>query len=87
MMTCPQCAGSVLIARHRHNVEIDVCGSCGGVWLQRGELDRILDRARAEIGDDDVDDHDGDHSHRDRPLHRDDAGRRARRPWWAELFD
>lgn len=32
----------------RHGVEIDYCPQCRGVWLDRGELDKILERVQAE---------------------------------------
>ena len=36
-MKCPRCAGD-LQERVYHNVRIDICDSCRGVWLDRGEL-------------------------------------------------
>ena len=33
----------------RQGVEIDYCPTCRGVWLDRGELDKIIDRAAAEV--------------------------------------
>ena len=33
----------------RSGVEIDYCPTCRGVWLDRGELDKILDRAASEV--------------------------------------
>ena len=33
----------------RQGVEIDYCPSCRGIWLDRGELDKLLDRAAAAI--------------------------------------
>jgi Zn-finger nucleic acid-binding protein len=33
----------------RNGVEIDYCPKCRGVWLDRGELDKILERAASEI--------------------------------------
>ena len=37
---------------HRNNIEIDYCPSCRGVWLDRGELDKMLEFAasQAETG-------------------------------------
>lgn len=32
----------------RHGVEIEFCATCRGVWLDRGELDKIIDRTNAE---------------------------------------
>jgi Zn-finger nucleic acid-binding protein len=34
----------------RQGVEIDYCPKCRGVWLDRGELDKIIDRAGATMG-------------------------------------
>jgi Zn-finger nucleic acid-binding protein len=33
----------------RHGIEIDYCPKCRGVWLDRGELDKIIERASEEI--------------------------------------
>jgi uncharacterized protein len=41
---CPGC-GRAMEIRDRHGVEIDQCPSCRGVWLDRGELDRIIERS------------------------------------------
>ena len=46
-MKCPT-DGSTLTMSERAGVEIDYCPECRGVWLDRGELDKILDRATAE---------------------------------------
>ena len=43
-MRCPNC-DKLLITDHRVDVEIDTCPSCQGVWLDRGELNAILDRS------------------------------------------
>jgi len=34
----------------RQGIEIDYCPKCRGVWLDRGELDKIIERAGAEYG-------------------------------------
>ncbi len=47
-MTCPVC-GVPLAMAERQGVEIDYCPSCRGVWLDRGELDKIIERAAAEM--------------------------------------
>ncbi len=41
-MYCPMCSLKMRSAV-RHGVEIDFCPSCQGVWLDHGELDKILD--------------------------------------------
>jgi Zn-finger nucleic acid-binding protein len=43
-MKCPNCNETLLISQ-RNNVEIDYCPNCRGVWLDKGELDKILDYA------------------------------------------
>ena len=45
-MDCPV-DGSELRISDRSGVEIDYCPKCRGVWLDRGELDKIIDRAGA----------------------------------------
>jgi len=39
-----------LVMSERNAVEIDYCANCRGVWLDRGELDKILERAGSEFG-------------------------------------
>lgn len=46
-MQCP-IDGETLLMSQRNGVEIDYCPKCRGVWLDRGELDKILERASAE---------------------------------------
>ncbi|CAN5259288.1 zf-TFIIB domain-containing protein [soil metagenome] len=45
-MKCPH-DGNTLVMSERSGIEIDYCPECRGVWLDRGELDKILDRASA----------------------------------------
>jgi Zn-finger nucleic acid-binding protein len=47
-MICPVDGTSVLVMTERQGIEIDYCPTCRGVWLDRGELDKIIDRAAAE---------------------------------------
>ncbi len=44
-MKCPVCRDSDLVMSERSGVEIDYCPSCRGVWLDRGELDKIIERS------------------------------------------
>ena len=46
-MKCPVCSDVQLAISSREGVEIDFCPQCRGVWLDRGELDKILDRVAA----------------------------------------
>ena len=45
-MKCPV-DGTTLVITDRSGVEIDYCPQCRGVWLDRGELDKIIDRSAA----------------------------------------
>ena len=47
-MKCPT-DSATLVMSERGGVEIDYCPECRGVWLDRGELDKILDRAEKEF--------------------------------------
>ena len=44
-MKCPTCADSTLVMTDRQGIEIDYCPQCRGVWLDRGELDKLIERA------------------------------------------
>ncbi|WP_417067813.1 zf-TFIIB domain-containing protein [Niveibacterium terrae] len=43
-MLCPACKTIELAMTERQGIEIDYCPSCRGVWLDRGELDKIIER-------------------------------------------
>ncbi|HEX8585971.1 MAG TPA: zf-TFIIB domain-containing protein [Allosphingosinicella sp.] len=43
-MACP-IDGTALVMSERQNIEIDYCPTCRGVWLDRGELDKIIERS------------------------------------------
>ncbi|HEX2908741.1 MAG TPA: zf-TFIIB domain-containing protein [Phototrophicaceae bacterium] len=66
-MVCPVCQVELKMSE-RQGVEIDYCPQCRGVWLDRGELDKILERSAAvtrpttsEPRRDDDDYHEGDY--------------------------
>jgi uncharacterized protein len=47
-MKCPVCEVPLSISS-REGVEIDFCPQCRGVWLDRGELDKVIERASAAM--------------------------------------
>ena len=47
-MKCPVCDVTLSISS-REGVEIDFCPQCRGVWLDRGELDKVIERASASL--------------------------------------
>ncbi len=44
-MKCPVCRDVNLVMTDRQGIEIDYCPECRGVWLDRGELDKIIERS------------------------------------------
>lgn len=98
-MNCPV-DDSELRITERQGIEIDYCPKCRGVWLDRGELDKLIDRASSPVQDDAPilrdRDHDRDRDRvrdddRWRERERDDDDDRPRRPkrksLLSELFD
>jgi Zn-finger nucleic acid-binding protein len=47
-MACPVCR-TALVVSERKGIEIDYCPTCRGVWLDRGELDKIIERSAADL--------------------------------------
>ena len=98
-MSCPVCRVPLTMSE-RQGVEIDYCPQCRGVWLDRGELDKILERSAREFdappqaaptapptrGYDRDRDHGRDH---DRDYGRHSAGHphKRRKSFLEELFD
>ena len=48
-LLCPTCRVSLTMSE-RQGIEIDYCPQCRGVWLDRGELDKIIERSGDEEG-------------------------------------
>lgn len=48
-MQCPVCSGTQLVMSERQGIEIDYCPQCRGVWLDRGELDKIIERSATAV--------------------------------------
>jgi Zn-finger nucleic acid-binding protein len=48
-MKCPRCGDAALDERERSGMTVDVCPSCRGVWLDRGELEKLLALAKREL--------------------------------------
>lgn len=92
-MKCPACKEVDLVMSDRQGVEIDYCPTCRGVWLDRGELDKVIERsaiveASGRGGYVRGSEHDHDDDHHDRGgygKHSDYKGRR--KSWLGELFD
>jgi uncharacterized protein len=97
-MNCPNCEGVSLTMSERQGIEIDYCPRCRGVWLDRGELDKIIDRSvgvapgresdredereRRDYGDR----HDSSHGHHD-SKHGGYYKKKKREGFLSDLFD
>jgi uncharacterized protein len=49
-MKCPVCKTPELLMADRQGIEVDYCPTCRGMWLDRGELDKLIERAADEVG-------------------------------------
>jgi Zn-finger nucleic acid-binding protein len=96
-MNCP-IDGTELVLSERQGIEIDYCPKCRGVWLDRGELDKIIERASyypepaagaegepVQYGYYDYDENDDQWD--DRQFPDGQRPRRRRRSLLGELFD
>lgn len=88
-MKCPTCPDTALVMTDRQGVEIDYCPQCRGVWLDRGELDKLIERdaraapapERAGAGRSRPDFVDSDHH--GAPAYRS----HRRKSWLSDIFD
>jgi uncharacterized protein len=88
-MNCPICNIPLTMAE-RQGVEIDYCSKCRGVWLDRGELDKIIERSTLEMSSrpspERPDDRRGHHSDKPRDYHYGDHHKK-KRGFLQDLFD
>ena len=84
-MNCPTCS-VVLQMTERQGIEIDYCPKCRGVWLDKGELDRIIERAVSERRSGDLGDckNEGYGHHEEKQQH---GYHHKKRGFLGDLFD
>jgi Zn-finger nucleic acid-binding protein len=88
-MKCPHCQESLVISE-RQGIEIDYCPACRGIWLDRGELDKLIERSSAHAGPSAVRKDDRDHARKDNYDHSyatKHKGKHKRESFWGDLFD
>jgi uncharacterized protein len=93
-LNCPLC-GTGLLATERLGIEIDHCPRCRGVWLDRGELDKLMAHAGPRMGapgyyDDDSSDAGGRYSRAAAGTGHHGHGQpppRKKKSFFGELFD
>jgi Zn-finger nucleic acid-binding protein len=89
-MKCPVCNDVDLTMSERQGVEIDYCPRCRGVWLDRGELDKIIERSDRNDDDDDNRRRDDDrYRNQPPPPYQGGYGGKPykKKSFWHELFD
>lgn len=81
-MKCPTCNVS-LVMTDRSGIEIDYCPECRGVWLDRGELDKIIERSAQTTNTRQQDNYPPkEHYKTDKDYHY-----KKKKGIWGELFD
>lgn len=95
-MYCPVCKEKELVMSERQNIEIDYCPSCRGVWLDRGELDKIIEQSMLELAP--VNEppirstrqqpsYRSEHHEKDSTSHDNRHRPKKKENFWQELFD
>ena len=81
-MNCPNCKVA-LVMSERQGIEIDYCPNCRGIWLDRGELDKIIEKSSQPVNNLDFQSrpHFDDHKQHDYYKHQ------RKKNWLNELFD
>ena len=84
-MKCPVCKDVDLVMSERSGIEVDYCPSCRGIWLDRGELDKIIERSSSHgeaggcCG--------GSHHHESSHQHKDSYKKHKRKSFLSDIFD
>lgn len=89
-MNCPACKDVNLVMTERQGIEIDYCPQCRGVWLDRGELDRLIERASERMPREAGGKRDEGYERtcdQRREDHNREYGRKRRRSFLGDLFD
>ena len=84
-MRCPLDSASMREVPRR-GIKIDVCPECRGVWLDAGEMERLLAGAE-EREEEDFRERDRDRDHYERAYERHPYGRKRRKSFLDDLFD
>ncbi len=87
-MKCPVCNTVDLTMADRQGIEIDYCPQCRGVWLDRGELDKIIERSMNVSSVKNYDDDDDERRYHDRErYYQSGPHKHKRKSFLGEMFD
>ncbi len=76
-MKCPVCKDVTLLMSEKKGVEIDYCPECRGIWLDRGELEKIIEKSETYQ----------EPQVREVSSHREKAPKKRRESFLGEIFD
>lgn len=86
-MNCPICNITLLLAE-KQGVEIDYCPKCRGIWLDRGELEKIIEKSnQGEMKGNDDNRLDRDHHNYEDNRNSNDQRYRRKKGFLGDLFD
>lgn len=94
-LLCPVCRTDLLMS-DRQGIEVDYCPRCRGVWLDRGELDKIIERSSTQPERPPYDPRQAEHYSSPPPRryddddyhkHRGDHRYRKKKSWLGEILD
>ena len=83
-MKCPVCKDVTLLMSEKKGVEIDYCPQCRGIWLDRGELEKLVEREEKTYQDvkrEYKDDYEDKYEHKKYPK------KKRRESFLGEVFD
>lgn len=89
-MKCPVCINESLVMSERSGIEIDYCPRCRGVWLDRGELDKIIERSSNQSSANNLYNQNrrtAYNNHNSHDYHSYNQKHHKKESFWSELFD
>ena len=81
-MKCPVCKDVTLLMSERHGVEIDYCPECRGIWLDRGELEKIMEKEDTYINKEIK-----ESSHKESKHYEEKPRKQKRESFMSEIFE
>lgn len=85
-MNCPVCKDVKLTISERQGIEIDYCPDCRGVWLDRGELDKLIEKS-IQLDTNQNPQRVANRNNYDDDYHRYGSKKRKREGFFGDLFD
>ena len=81
-MKCPVCKDVTLLMIEKKGVEIDYCPECRGIWLDRGELEKIMEKEDAYINKEVK-----ESSHKESKHYEEKPRKQKRESFMSEIFE